>query len=67
MLDFTTINIKQMTMIELLQNYEKAYHVTKLQPSFIVILNELRSELGDRLKQAGLLTIEDIQRLLTEA
>ncbi|PGM50839.1 hypothetical protein [Bacillus thuringiensis] len=66
-MDFTTIDIKQMTMIELLQNYEKAYHITKLKPSFIVVLNEIRSELGGRLKQAGLLTIEDIQRLLTEA
>ncbi|PEM65306.1 hypothetical protein CN613_25520 [Bacillus pseudomycoides] len=67
MLDFTTINIKQMTMLELLQNYEKAYYITKIQPSFIVVLNELRSELGDRLNQAGLLTKEDIQMLLTEA
>ncbi|MGP8956899.1 hypothetical protein ACT024_28245, partial [Enterobacter mori] len=64
-MDFTTIDIKQMTMIDLLQRYEKAYHITKLQPSFIVVLNEIRSELGDRLKQAGLLTIEDVQRLLT--
>lgn len=66
-MDFTTIDIKQMTMIDLLQSYEKAYHITKLQPSFIVVLNEIRSELGDRLKQAGLLKIEDVQRLLTEA
>lgn len=67
MMDFTLLNIEQMTTIELLQNYEKAVYVTRIQPSFIVVLNEIRSELGERLKQSGLLTLEDIQNLLTEA
>lgn len=66
-MDFTINNIKEMPTLDLLMNYEKAYHLTKLQPSFVVVLNELRSELGERLLKVGLLTIEDIQKLLTEA